>query len=479
VTEPHDDLDNWLHTRIEPMQPPPGTFERIRKNARRRKRRQALLSAASAGAVAAVITLAVVALPKVVPTVLHLHSHQAGHSAAAPAPSSSPISTTAGTPFTAHSYPVNRLPSVPPNFQATSVTFASLQTGWVIGQAAVGVPGYCRTGYCTSMARTDNAGKSWYGLHAPLAGAPDGPAGVSQVRFLNTETGWAFGPELFATHDGGATWARVPVPNGMRVTSLETVGSAAFAVFAQCTGTGEDFAAGCTRFFLYSSLVTGNDWTPVPGLAGGFALNSGAASSATIVLTHSEGYLYTPDGKLFSGPATAGAAWQLVSPTSLPCLPGPAEADGQPSGGQLAASAPGDLALVCPPGQAGGTQSGGHPQVIYTSVNGGHSWLPHGGLPIPATVTSLAASTGGVLAVGTSQGIEVSPDNGATWRLTLHGAGVSYVGLTSPLQGVAVPADTSLHQLWFTFDGGQSWQASAIANGLSPGKVTRRQPQPA
>jgi hypothetical protein len=464
VTEPHDDLDNWLHARIEPMQPPPGTFERIRKTARRRKRRQALLSAASAGAAAAVIVLAVVALPKVVPTVLHLHSHPAGHSAAAPPPSSPPITASGGTPFTTHSTPVNQVPSVPPAFQATSVTFVNLHTGWVIGQAAVGLAGYCRTGYCTSMARTDNAGRSWYGLHAPLTGAPDGPSGVNQVRFLDTENGWAFGPELFATHDGGATWTPVTVPGGMRVTSLETVGSTAFAVFAQCTGTGRDFAAGCTRFFLYSSPAAGNDWTPVPGLAGGFALSSGAASSATVVLTHGEGYLYTPDGELASGPATAGATWQVASPTAAPCLPGPAAADGQPSGGQLAVSAPGDLALACPP-QTGGTHFGGPGEIIYTSVDGGQSWQAHGSLPISATVTSLAANAGGVLAAGTSQGIEVSADNGASWRLALPGSAVSYVGLTSARQGVAVPADTSLHQLWFTFDGGQSWHSSAIAGG--------------
>jgi photosystem II stability/assembly factor-like uncharacterized protein len=34
--------------------------------------------------------------------------------------------------------------------------------------------------------------------------------------------------------------------------------------------------------------------------------------------------------------------------------------------------------------------------------------------------------------------------------------------MTSPAQGVAVPADTAQHAVWFTFDGGQTWQASPI-----------------
>jgi hypothetical protein len=439
VTEPHDDLDDWLNTHIEPMQPPPGTFQQIRKRARRRKQRQALMAAASAGTAAAVITLAVVALPKVV----HLNGNKpAGHSIAVPqlSPSVTKSSSSGGTPFVTHSTPVNTAsPSVPPDFQASSVTFASLNTGWVLGQAAVGLTGYCRTGFCTSMARTDNAGKSWYGLHAPLAGQPDGATGVSQIRFLDTENGWAFGPGLFATHNGGATWTQVTVPSGMRVTSLETVGSLAFAVFAQCTGTGLDFAADCTRFYLYSSPATsaaGNVWTPVPGLAAGFPA-SGPSSSATVVLTHGEGYLYTPGGVLYSGPTTAGATWQEVSSTPLPCLPGPAGVNGRPSDGQLAASAPGDLALACAPASISVSHATGA-EVIYISVNGGQTWQPHGSLPSPATVTSLATNTGGVLAVGTSKGIEVSPDNGQTWRMTLPDA-VSYVGLTSPSQGVAVP----------------------------------------
>jgi hypothetical protein len=61
----------------------------------------------------------------------------------------------------------------------------------------------------------------------------------------------------------------------------------------------------------------------------------------------------------------------------------------------------------------------------------------------------------------------VSADGGAKWRQAQLGpaGGFSYVGMTSPLQGVAVPADSSQHAVWFTFDGGQSWTPSPVRGG--------------
>jgi photosystem II stability/assembly factor-like uncharacterized protein len=37
------------------------------------------------------------------------------------------------------------------------------------------------------------------------------------------------------------------------------------------------------------------------------------------------------------------------------------------------------------------------------------------------------------------------------------------VGLTSPTDGVAVPANARLGEVYFTTDGGQTWNASAIS----------------
>ena len=142
----------------------------------------------------------------------------------------------------------------------------------MIGQA--GTPGNCATQYCTSVARTDDAGQTWSGGPAPETGAPDGSTGVGEIRFLNYSDGWAFGPELWSTHDGGKKWAQVGT-DGLRVTDLETVGARAFAVFASCTGTGAGFAADCTSFSLYSTSEGADNWTPVgastTGLTGGAA----------------------------------------------------------------------------------------------------------------------------------------------------------------------------------------------------------------
>jgi hypothetical protein len=470
VTDPRDDIDTWLHEQVEPLHPPPGTFKRIRKQARRRKARRALVSAASAGAAAAVIVLAVVALPRVVPSVLHLKSNAASDTSAAdrpvssaPARASSHAATSpTPTPHGTASHPVSHgSPPVPLNFAATSVTFVSQGTGWVIGQA--GTPGQCFNGnICTSLARTDNAGRTWFGLHAPRTGSPDGGTGVSQIRFLDGVNGWAFGPELWATHDRGENWTAVPL-GGRRVLSLETVGSEAFAVVARCTGTGPDFAAGCTRFWLYSTPASSDHWTQVPG-TGSASVPAGSASSATIVLTGTQGYWYAPDGMLLSGPVTDGASWSVVGTSALPCAPGAPRPDGRPSAGQLAASSPGDLALACP---ASGQSGGSRQETIYSSSDGGQNWQPRGTLTIDGTATSLAAAGGGVMALATTHCIDVSTDNGATWRTAHRGpaGGFSYVGLTSSAQGVAVPADPGQHAVWFSFNGGQDWARSPIKGG--------------
>jgi hypothetical protein len=461
--QPREDVDSWLHARIDPLPPPPGTFDLIRRRVRRRRYRQVATSAAVAAALAA----AIVVVPRVT-SVLHItqnngSSASSGGSAAdhkPPAshgPGSGPGAVTGkGTP-TPTVTPTAAAPPVPQNFRPTSITFVGLNTGWAIGQA--GVPGKCFTQYCTSIARTSDAGKTWTGVPAPLTGYPKGASGVGQIRFLDDHRGWAFGPQLYATTNGGKTWARQG-PSGDRVTALETVGTRVFAIFASCTGNTTDFAAQCTSFSLWSSVAGQDGWTPVAGAQN--LSHGGQDSSASLVLTSSRGYLLAPDGSLYAGPVDGTGPWQQVSSHpagATTCTPGAAQADGQPSGALLTTANQASLVLAC-------TTPGGGAQV-FTSTDGGAAWHQAGTVS-GGRVTTAATQPGGQIVLSTSDGIQVSRDGGQTWQVEAAGpdgppGGFGWVGMTSPDQGVALPADPFQHTAWFTFDGGRTWQPREIS----------------
>jgi len=471
MDEPRDDIDTWLEERVTPLLPRPGTFEQVRKRARRRKLGQAAMAVAGA----AVVVAGAIAVPRLV-----LPRHVGGAPLAqstspTPAQQASPRSARPSSSGTAGSVNGSATPTpspasdlVPPNFAASSVTFVSQYTGWVIGQA--GTPGHCGPpdpNICTSVARTSDSGHTWHGIPAPVTGPPDGGTGVSQVRSLDGMHGWAFGPQLYATHDGGRSWHRIPT-HAMRVTGLETVNGVAFAIWARCAGTGADFAAGCTSFSLYSSPAGLDDWTPVAGVTG-LGASGGAPASAQLVLTGSRGYLLAPGGHLFSGPVISRAHWHLVTsapgaPVALPCAPGAAEADGHPLQAMLASTGPG-LALLCPGQASGGTQA----KTLYYSADRGRTWNRAGVAPAPGTAMSLSGSPSGPVMVATSDGIDVStsaPGNGTvSWRAA-RGAGApggySYVGMTTSQQGVAVPVRLGLDAIWFTYDGGAHWRESPV-----------------
>ena len=123
---------------------------------------------------------------------------------------------------------------------------------------------------------------------------------------------------------------------------------------------------------------------------------AGSAGAATVVLTGTQGYWYTPDGAA----QRAGHRTARRGPRSAPprCPACPAGRPGRP-GGQLAASGPGDLALACPAtaASAGTGQADDHLCLAGRRRRTGTS---RAGLTIAGTATSLAAAAGGVMALG-------------------------------------------------------------------------------
>src|SRR5690242_11432036 len=67
-----DPVDAWLNAEVEPLTPPPGTFERIRHRARRRRAGRAVMSAAGV----AIVIAAAVAVPRISATLLQSHNGQ-------------------------------------------------------------------------------------------------------------------------------------------------------------------------------------------------------------------------------------------------------------------------------------------------------------------------------------------------------------------------------------------------------------------
>ena len=481
ANDEHDPLDSWLNQQVQPLPPPQGTFELITRRARRRKLRKLAVTVVSAVAV-------VVAVAVAVPVGLNLHltpSPTNGQEAAAggsPTSSAQVSSEGSATPIKSPSPSASAtqpavgsapLP-VPGNFQPSSVTFISEHTAWVIGQA--GTPGSCANSdpdICTSIARTDNAGQSWQGGAAPDTSGPRGATGVSGIRFLNQSYGWAFGPELYATDDGAKTWIRVGT-NGARVTDLEASGGQAYALFATCStpenGSSSSFAADCTSYTLMTAAAGSNDWVQVGAATSGLT-DGGTATSAVLELTGSNGYLLAPDGTLYSG--RIGGTWSRMG--TAPCQPGPAQANGLPQAAQLALASPAELDIAC------NQQQAADPPAVWGSDNSGASWtqLPAGqwsgfsNLSGFGTAASLAAAPNGNMTLATSTGIYVFSTETGRWQssnATGSGAppgGFSYVGMTTDEQGVALPADTSLHEVWMTFDGGVTWKSvtSVFATG--------------
>jgi hypothetical protein len=455
MTNPRDPIEQWLSRDIELLPPPQGTFQRARRRARQRKALQAVTVAAGV----AVLVAAGAALPR-----LASNLAPGGGPAKIPADSrshatSSPSKPASRTPHPSASRHLRPLSSAgsgqrpPAGFRPSSVTFIQQGTlGAVIGQSGSS----CGQAPCTVIAGTRNYGRLWTEIGAPPAGPPAGSSGVNQVRFANPRDGWAYGPQLYATHSGGAHWSRVTKVGG-RVIDLSTVSGHVFAVAASgCTGTGAKYQAGCTSFTLYEAATTGNGWQQVTG-------GPGQVTPGALQLTPAYGYLLA-GAHLYSGPLSGGWAPVVASPASAvkpSCL--------------AAAGAPGVIAPTPDSSPNGGTLylvcgiAPGQRRAIYASGDGGRSWRAIGsrGLPSSTTATSLAVAPARspMLVLATSSGIYYSAD-ARTWRrATVAGqvtGGFAFVGMTTTTNGVAVPVNSGLHEVFITRDGGRSWRSSLI-----------------
>jgi photosystem II stability/assembly factor-like uncharacterized protein len=320
-------------------------------------------------------------------------------------------------------------PAMPTGFAAASVTFISATEGWALGAVNCGAGATnCRA----VLALTTDGGRTWSPVPPPpttLSPAPNSARGVSQIRFADAVDGWAFGAELWTTHDGGQHWVRSSLTN---VYALEANPKNVYAVV---------FDQNSTRFLIKTSPVMRDVWVTAPTWLG---VGAGPVPSVQIVLTGSSGggWILENDRTVIAGARLVSGQWQPWTP---PCtsVGGPAD---------LAASSATQLVANCTEGVWTGPSISNH---VYLSSDGGTTFR---------RVTNAAPGSGvmspvsGVAFVASADSIYGTFNGGTSWQTVFRGApGQSYltlVGFTTPSQGVAI---TGTGELLMTRDGGHSW----------------------
>ncbi len=389
------------------------------------------LPVASVPASAAVPSASAVVLPSDTPT---------------PAPTAEPTPTPAATPTpvpSATASPSASAGSIPAGFEPVSVTFVSADEGFVLGSVA------CPSGRCATIAHTTDAGRSWSEIGAPATTiAPDNadgaPAasGVDALRFADSQDGWAFGPDLWATHDGGATWARVDVGlPGALVMALETARGITHAVVDD----------GTRGFRILTSPVATDTWR-MTGVT--LPFGAGPVPAVQLVLSGDAGWVLQNDRTVVNGARLRAGTWASWQPVCADVV-GPA---------YLAASSATDLVAACDVG-LWGDPKGGH---LHVSTNGGSS-AAETGTKIPAALSgAIASGTPKTIVVGgtdpTGAVLDGSFDGGTTWTQVLaigDGQPVD-LGFTTADQGVVVVRAVGTSRLFMTRDGGHTWDPVAF-----------------
>lgn len=437
-----DPLDRILQPpEIDPLAPPAGHFDEIRRRARSRRHRRA--AAATGLVTAAVVAGAVVGTSLLVaPTGRHTPATITSPSTTASRPASSPGPSAQPGPSVAPRLPALGTGPVPAHFLPWSVSSVSAQVSFVLGDAP------CSRPPCTSMVVTSDGGRTWHGLPAPRAPLLDNrfgsglpPVYVSEVRFANVRDGWVFGGGLYATHDGGRHWRHVGFGglggSTLTIQQLETDGQNVYAVAARCNTAG----GMCQDYRLYQAAAGSDTWGAVPGI--------GPQSSALdLALSGRRGILIAAAGLWVRD----GGDWQR---RTAPSCPGAV--------GSVAASASGHrLFEFCGEGAAGSAYLS-----PWASDDNGATWakVAGGSARVTNGHVTVAAASPTLLLVGSANPdlggpVLRSTDGGRTFTdsgLPRLSAGWWYVGARTATSLVALPGRPD-GSIWTSRDSGRTWQ---------------------
>jgi hypothetical protein len=326
--------------------------------------------------------------------------------------------------------------------------------GFVLGTTA-GCP---YPSACSTVLRTSDGGGSWVRVAAPPVeyvgpnydNSPAQPD-VSEIRFADPLDGWAYGPALWATHNGAAGWKQVNLDG--TVVSLETAGGYVDAVVSPCQRDSQ--CRGALR--LEQASATGGPFTTVltgpPGQLGGVD-----APDLT---------LHPPVGFAILGHGMSAATTWLYATGSLADPRGwnrfPDPCSGQTELTSMIAPNSTLLYSLC----LGVIGLGSTKKFVFVTDDGRATEV--GSAPTGGDGGMLTATASGTLVIASASGASElyrSTDGGRTWATAETyfdgGAGFNDLGFTTGTQGVVIHGQPNegdgADQLLMTHDAGATWQ---------------------
>jgi hypothetical protein len=183
-------------------------------------------------------------------------------------------------------------------FQPVSASFKSSARGFVLGAVGCRQVQACRA----RLVATTDSGARWRFISAPDVRLFN-PAGntltqasrVGDVVFASQRIGYLYGPGLWETRDGGATWRRISLAGdiapalGGGVVSMAAFAGTVYAVVAPDPFHGKPAE-------LYSSPAGRDAWARVGKLTGGPSVASLAVSGKAAWFGTAAGLWATADG---------------------------------------------------------------------------------------------------------------------------------------------------------------------------------------
>lgn len=333
--------------------------------------------------------------------------------------------------------------AVPAGFRATDLSFVTTDHGWALGTAPCGAES------CTIQLVTTDGGATW--ARRPASGLPrtcSGAGCVAHVRFADSRVGYAYGPSLYLTTDGGAHWSPQATSP---VFGLEIAGGTVSRVVAR-----QDGCPGCT-FVLQTSDVGSAIWHT--------AYSSSDPRSAAALVRHgtrvAAALLANPAGgagdahALLVLSSDSGDTWQQQDD---PCGPVSSNAVDEVDTRELSYGPEGQLVALCVARQADAATSS-----VRLSTDSGRTFGP--ARPLTGAGIHVAAVSADRLVAqvldGSRDVLLLSSDGGRTWTEVAHQAAIGgrgqpgFLAFSTARVGTWVSAEGTT--LWRSTDGGATW----------------------